>query len=61
MTWVWLLVWNASWLLFALLYVKLETKPGAAASLQKGSSGYLERRHEEAPRNPGKRTRRHRR
>ena len=26
MTWTWLVVWNASWLVFALLWVSLESK-----------------------------------
>jgi hypothetical protein len=28
MTWLWLFVWNAYWLIFALLYVSLESKLG---------------------------------
>ena len=29
MTWMWLFVWNAYWLIFAWLYMSLETKVGA--------------------------------
>lgn len=32
MTWTWLFVWNVSWLIFALLYVSLETKFGGGSS-----------------------------
>jgi hypothetical protein len=28
MTWTWLFVWNVSWLIFAWLYMSLETKVG---------------------------------
>ena len=50
MTWMWLFVWNASWLIFALLYVSLETKLGVDPP-QGGPGRKLERRGVERSRN----------
>jgi len=37
MSWTWLFVWNLSWLVFALLWLSLETKPGGGPP--QGSQG----------------------
>jgi hypothetical protein len=42
MTWIWLFVWNASWFIFALAYVSLETKLGREPP-PGGANGKLER------------------
>jgi hypothetical protein len=46
MTWTWLFVWNASWFIFALVYMSLETKLGGEPP-QGGAGGKLERREVE--------------
>jgi hypothetical protein len=48
MTWMWLFVWNASWLIFALLYVSLETKLGGDPP-QGGPGRKIERRRVKRP------------
>ena len=47
MTWTWLFVWNASWFIFALVYISLETKLVGREPPQGGAGGTLERREME--------------
>ncbi len=51
MNWVWLLVWDASWLIFALLWVSLETKPEESLPQEGGPDGRLGLRKVEPLRN----------
>jgi hypothetical protein len=50
MTWTWLFFWNASWLMFALLYMTLETRCGGDSPKGGPGRNKLERREAEAPR-----------
>jgi len=51
MSWTWLFVWNLSWLVFALLWLSLETKPGGGPP-QEGQGGDKHKRRAVQP--PGK-------
>jgi hypothetical protein len=58
MTWVWLFAWDASWVIFALLWAFLETKFGEKPPQQGGPGGRLELREVEPLRHrPGRVTR----
>jgi hypothetical protein len=50
MTWTWLFVWNASWFIWALLWLSLQAKLGGDPPQGYPGRNKLERREVEAPR-----------